>query len=152
MSPQSGRRLRRWFFTIPYLTKCPGVMGWNAAALVSHSVPSLLTTTTILHSGTTLSTNTYFPASEKTWANLRGRRKDEKKKLFAKCNLKELKTVWSRLYIEELNFVCFMRICRCLKAPKSQLGLLLNRWSFWYTGKWLKGRSKDLNKVKISLV
>lgn len=27
------------------------------------------------------------------------------------------------------------------KAPKSQLGLLLKRWSFWYTGKWLRWRS-----------
>ncbi|TNN27733.1 hypothetical protein EYF80_062120 [Liparis tanakae] len=41
-------------------------MGWKAAARGSHSVPSSLTTTTTLHSGTALSTRTYFPVSEKT--------------------------------------------------------------------------------------
>lgn len=72
MAPQSGRRLSPWCLTTPCLTSCAGVMGWKTAALGSHSVPSSLTTTTTLHSGTALSTNTYFPVSENTWANLRG--------------------------------------------------------------------------------
>lgn len=70
ITPQSGRRFSLCFFTIPCLTNWTGVMGWNTAALGSHSVPSPLTTTTILQSGTALSTNTYLPVSVNTWANL----------------------------------------------------------------------------------
>lgn len=44
-------------------------------------------------------------------------------------------------HLVELKFVCFTSISRCLNAPKSQPGLLLNKWSFWYTGKWLNWRS-----------
>lgn len=44
-------------------------------------------------------------------------------------------------HLVELKFVCFTSISRRLNAPKSQPGLLLNKWSFWYTGKWLNWRS-----------
>ena len=72
MTPQSGSRLRRGCLRIPKRTSCAGVWGWNTAALGSHCVPLSLTTTTTLLSGTALSTSTYFPVSENTWANLVG--------------------------------------------------------------------------------
>lgn len=34
-------------------------------------------------------------------------------------------------HLLELKSVCLTRASRRLKAPKSQPGLLLNRWSFW---------------------
>lgn len=68
---QSGSRLSLCCLTMPCLTSCSGVMGWKTDDRGLHSVPSSLTTTTVLHSGTTLSTSTYFPLSENTWANLR---------------------------------------------------------------------------------
>ena len=70
MTPQSGNRLRRCCLRIPKRTSCAGVWGWNTAARGSHCVPLSLTTTTTLRSGTALSTSTYFPVSENTWANL----------------------------------------------------------------------------------
>ena len=72
MTPQSGNRLRRCCLRIPKRTSCAGVWGWNMAARGSHCVPLSLTTTTTLRSGTALSTSTYFPVSENTWANLVG--------------------------------------------------------------------------------
>lgn len=44
-------------------------------------------------------------------------------------------------HLVELKLVCFTSICRRRNAPKSQPGLLLNKWSFWYTGKWLNWRA-----------
>lgn len=77
ITPQSGRRLSRCCLTIPCLTSCAGVIGWKTEARGSHAVPSSLTTTTVLHCGSALSTNTYFPVSEKTWENLRTERNKE---------------------------------------------------------------------------
>lgn len=156
ITPQSGRRLSRCCLTTPCLTSCAGVIGWKTEARGSHADPSSLTTTTVLHCGTALSTNTYFPVSEKTWANLRQGEKQGNISGNAPTNgssnnqHESLLALWTQHYFVELKFVCFMSICRRLKAPKSQLGLLLNRWSFWYTGKWLRWRSTE-KKSKITV-
>lgn len=71
ITPQSGSRLSLCCLTMPCLTSCSGVMGWKTEDRGSHSMPSSLTTTIVLHSGTALSTSAYFPLSENTWANLR---------------------------------------------------------------------------------
>lgn len=121
MSPQSGKRFSLCCFTMPCFTSWAGVMGWKTGDRGSHPVPSSLTATTMLQSGTALSANTYLPVSANTWANL------QEKETQGKGSQNGAEPPLGQWYLVELKLDCCISVCKRRKAPKSQLGLLLNR-------------------------